>query len=162
MLLAGYLWSLARRAERPVSREFVEFRRREQMRRLRSFALGEITGEDAPSRPAVCELEAVKVVARPWRGAHQVYGVFLVPDRCHGPRYSATVRLRDSRGEVYRSAVRHDRLDDADAGPGHYARRVYLPTRAGLWLLLTGRFGDLTAPGRWRLSFAERGGPVEP
>ena len=157
MLLAGYLWALVRRAERPVSRDFVEFRRREQMRRLRSFALGEIAGEDPPSLPPVCELEAVKVVARPWRGPHQVYGDFLVPDRCRDPRYSATVRLRDSRGEVFRSVVRHDRPDDADAGPGRYARRVYVPTRVGLWLLVTGRFRDLAAPGGWLLSFAERG-----
>jgi hypothetical protein len=140
-----------------VSREFVEFRRREQMRRLRSFALGEIAGEDAPSRPPVCELEAVKVVARPWRGPHRVYGVFLVPDRCRGAGYSATVRLRDSRGEVYRSAVRHDRPDDAAPGPGRYARRVYVPTRVGLWLLVTGRFRDVAEPGRWLLSFSEHG-----
>jgi glycosyltransferase involved in cell wall biosynthesis len=156
MLLAGYLWSLARRAERPVSREFVEFRRREQMRRLRSVALGEIAGEDAPSSAPVCELEAVKVVARPWRGPHRVYGVFLVPDRCRGAGYSATVRVRDSRGEVFRSTVRHDRPDDADAGPGRYARRVYVPTRVGLWFLVTGRFRDLATPGGWLLSFVER------
>jgi hypothetical protein len=140
-----------------VSREFVEFRRREQMRRLRSVALGEIAGEDAPSSAPVCELEAVKVVARPWRGPHRVYGVFLVPDRCRGAGYSATVRVRDSRGEVFRSTVRHDRPDDADAGPGRYARRVYVPTRVGLWFLVTGRFRDLATPGRWLLSFSEHG-----
>jgi GT2 family glycosyltransferase len=37
MLLAGYVWAIVRRVERPVSRELVEFRRREQMRRLRKF-----------------------------------------------------------------------------------------------------------------------------
>jgi glycosyltransferase involved in cell wall biosynthesis len=36
-LLAGYLQASARRLERPVSREFVAFRRREQMTRLRQF-----------------------------------------------------------------------------------------------------------------------------
>jgi poly-beta-1,6-N-acetyl-D-glucosamine synthase len=42
-LLAGYLWASVTRAERPVSSEFVEFRRKEQMTRLkelfRSFLL---------------------------------------------------------------------------------------------------------------------------
>jgi len=33
---AGYLWAFVRRAERPVSREFVEFHHREQMQRLKS------------------------------------------------------------------------------------------------------------------------------
>ena len=36
-LAAGYFWSMARRMERPVSPELVEFRRREQMLRLKRF-----------------------------------------------------------------------------------------------------------------------------
>jgi hypothetical protein len=35
-LEAGYLWSFLRRVERPVTREFVKFHRREQMQRLKS------------------------------------------------------------------------------------------------------------------------------
>jgi glycosyltransferase involved in cell wall biosynthesis len=34
---AGYFYAMLRRAERPVSRELVAFRRREQMRRLKTF-----------------------------------------------------------------------------------------------------------------------------
>jgi biofilm PGA synthesis N-glycosyltransferase PgaC len=34
---AGYIWALMRRAERPVSRELMEFHRREQMHRLKQF-----------------------------------------------------------------------------------------------------------------------------
>jgi poly-beta-1,6-N-acetyl-D-glucosamine synthase len=37
VLLAGYLWAMLTRIERPVSREFVEFRRKEQMTRLKEF-----------------------------------------------------------------------------------------------------------------------------
>jgi glycosyltransferase involved in cell wall biosynthesis len=36
-LFAGYVWALVRRAPRPVSREFVQFRRREQMERARAL-----------------------------------------------------------------------------------------------------------------------------
>ena len=36
-LLAGYLWAAARRVERSISVELLEFRRREQMCRLRTF-----------------------------------------------------------------------------------------------------------------------------
>lgn len=36
---AGYGWALLRRAERPIPREMVAFRRREQMQRLRAFFL---------------------------------------------------------------------------------------------------------------------------
>src|SRR5260370_20740076 len=41
---AGYFWSLLRRVERPVSREMVEFCRREQMQRLKAFVLGKTLG----------------------------------------------------------------------------------------------------------------------
>jgi glycosyltransferase involved in cell wall biosynthesis len=37
---AGYLWALVRRANRPIPPEMVAFRRREQMRRLRSLLAG--------------------------------------------------------------------------------------------------------------------------
>jgi glycosyltransferase involved in cell wall biosynthesis len=40
MLGAGYLWSLVRRVERPVSDELVVFRRRGQMERLSRFIFG--------------------------------------------------------------------------------------------------------------------------
>jgi hypothetical protein len=36
-LLAGYLWAMVTRAERPVSRELVKFRRNEQMTRLKEL-----------------------------------------------------------------------------------------------------------------------------
>ena len=40
MLGAGYVWASVRRVERPISRELVQFRRREQMQRLRRFLGG--------------------------------------------------------------------------------------------------------------------------
>lgn len=36
-LFAGYLWATVNRDERPVSREFVDFRKKEQMHRLKEF-----------------------------------------------------------------------------------------------------------------------------
>lgn len=39
-LLSGYVWSLIRRTERPVSGELVAFQRREQMQRLRQLFTG--------------------------------------------------------------------------------------------------------------------------
>jgi biofilm PGA synthesis N-glycosyltransferase PgaC len=37
LLAAGYMWALLRRVERPMSGEVREFRRREQMQRLKKF-----------------------------------------------------------------------------------------------------------------------------
>ncbi len=46
LLGAGYFWALVRRTKRPISREMVEFRRREQMQRLSSW-----TSPVPPKRP---------------------------------------------------------------------------------------------------------------
>jgi poly-beta-1,6-N-acetyl-D-glucosamine synthase len=50
-LLAGYLWACVTRAERPISRELVKFRRTEQIHRLRNFLSGK--GSSANSHAAV-------------------------------------------------------------------------------------------------------------
>jgi glycosyltransferase involved in cell wall biosynthesis len=44
----GYLWAFLRHAERPVSREFIQFHRREQMQRLRNRFTGKpLTGDNS-------------------------------------------------------------------------------------------------------------------
>jgi len=40
MVGCGYFWAMVRRAPRPVSRELIAFRRREQMQRLKNFLTG--------------------------------------------------------------------------------------------------------------------------
>jgi hypothetical protein len=51
-LLAGYFWCLATRVERPVTRELIEFRRREQMIRLRRLFSGLLATSTRDSMPA--------------------------------------------------------------------------------------------------------------
>jgi poly-beta-1,6-N-acetyl-D-glucosamine synthase len=51
LLLAGYLWGAITRAKRPVSNEFVDFRRGEQMRRLRGFLRMPIGGDAIANSP---------------------------------------------------------------------------------------------------------------
>ena len=46
-LLAGYLWAMVTRVERPVSKELVKFRSKEQMRRLRRFFKEALTLREA-------------------------------------------------------------------------------------------------------------------
>lgn len=55
VMMSGYVWSLIRRAERPVSRELLAFRRREQMRRLKRFLTGNtISCDDTLQQPPRC------------------------------------------------------------------------------------------------------------
>jgi glycosyltransferase involved in cell wall biosynthesis len=41
---AGYFWSMLKRVDRPISRELIEFQRRDQMKRLRSCVIGAVSG----------------------------------------------------------------------------------------------------------------------
>jgi hypothetical protein len=41
-LLAGFFWAMLKRAEKPVTKEFVAFRRKEQRQRLRDFLLNHL------------------------------------------------------------------------------------------------------------------------
>jgi poly-beta-1,6-N-acetyl-D-glucosamine synthase len=53
---AGYCWALLQRRNRPVSREFVEFHRREQMQRLKS----KITRKGSPADPPLLAGDAAR------------------------------------------------------------------------------------------------------
>jgi glycosyltransferase involved in cell wall biosynthesis len=53
---AGYCWASLRRGNRPVSREFVEFHRREQMQRLK----GKITRKAMPESNSLIAQDAVR------------------------------------------------------------------------------------------------------
>jgi poly-beta-1,6-N-acetyl-D-glucosamine synthase len=49
---AGYMWSMLRRAPRPVSRELVAFRRAEQMRRLKQLFISKFNSSTRPAEIA--------------------------------------------------------------------------------------------------------------
>jgi hypothetical protein len=99
---------------------------------------------------------AAKVVARPWYGPHHVYGLFIVPNEYMDHRYIETVNVRGLGNEVLRRGKRQrQRIDDVAAGPGSYVARAYVPTRVAVWLLLTGRFGDLRSTCNWTLVFTD-------
>jgi len=50
-LFAGYVWCCVRRVQRPISRELMEFRRRDQMRRLRAFGKRLFVWSSPPAEP---------------------------------------------------------------------------------------------------------------
>jgi glycosyltransferase involved in cell wall biosynthesis len=51
LLAAGYIWASIRRVERPMSRDVREFRRREQMQRLKKFLTGQRYSTGHQARP---------------------------------------------------------------------------------------------------------------
>lgn len=112
------------------------------------------TAASPPSN--VYEIAAAKVVVRPWYGRHHVYGIFVVPNQFNDRRYSTALAVRGFEAPIVRKRIPEKGYVDAGlARPGHYLKRVYVPTRVAAWFLLTGHFGDLRTPCHWQLVFAD-------
>ena len=114
---------------------------------------------EAPVAAKQYWFRATRTVVQPWRGPHHVYGIFTVPDRYWRDRlYTARLIIQGFTEDFPETSPEGGVIDNGPADPGHYIKRVYLPTRTALWFLLTGRFGDLETPCHWWLVIADRMG----
>lgn len=88
-----------------------------------------------------------------------MYGMFSVPDQYRrDDLYTARLMIQGFADEFPESSPEGGDIDIGRAKPGYYNKRVYLPTRTALWVLLTGRFGDLRMSCHWWLVIAGRTG----
>jgi len=112
-----------------------------------------------PAEPKVAskahEIQAMKVVVQPWKGPHQVYGMFMVPIRYKDDRLYST-RLRVQGFDEGQTSPEPEYSDSMAAQPGYYLKQIYVPTRLALWFLVSGMFGDLRTPCHWTLVIMER------
>jgi hypothetical protein len=114
---------------------------------------------EAPVAAGQYWYKATETVVQPWQGQHHVYGTFSVPDRYrHDRHYRAKLVIQGFTKEF--AVISPEGGDNVNgrAEPGHYIKRVYLPTRTALWFLLTGRFGDLKTPCHWWLVIVDQVG----
>jgi len=112
---------------------------------------------EAPVAAGQYWFKATQPVVQPWQGQHHVYGTFMVPDQYGRDRlYRAKLVIQGFSQEFAEVSPEGEDNDNGRAEPGHYIKRVYLPTRTALWFLLTGRFGDLRTSCHWWLVISDR------
>jgi hypothetical protein len=110
---------------------------------------------DMPARSNVHTIRATKVVVQPWKGRHQVYGIFIVHNQYKDlKKYSATLSIQGFDGEF--SLGESIRSQYVMVNPEFDVFKGYIPTRVALWLLLAGQFEYLRAPCSWKLDFTRR------
>ena len=98
---------------------------------------------------------AKKVVVQPWKGRHNVYGIFLVPIRYFDDRiYSTRLSVQAVNGGI--TSPEPEYKDTVATEQGYYLKQIYVSTRVALWFLVRGRFGDLRMPCNWTLTIVER------
>ena len=116
-----------------------------------------VCGIEVPESSGEHKFRAVQVVVRPWQGQHNVYGIFMIPERYkHDRLYATTLKIQGFTASLFAGSAEGEDRDNIVVEQGHYLKRAYVPTRTALWFLLTGRFGDLRAPCHWWLVFADR------
>lgn len=113
---------------------------------------------DAPSYPKLKYWSrATQVVAQPWWGPHHVYGRFVVPVQYKRHRlYTAKLMIQGLVNDLPEISPEAGSIYGDQVDSEHYVMRVHLPTRTAIWLLLTGRFGDLRLACHWWLVMADR------
>ncbi|WP_246162805.1 hypothetical protein [Brasilonema sennae] len=98
------------------------------------------------------DVYATKVVVQPWLGEHQVYGIFMVPDKYKdAPFFVLTVKGAGSNCEKPFGTLQE--VDGIFAEPGTHLIRDYIRTRTAFRLILQGMYNELKDPQSWKLTY---------
>lgn len=94
-----------------------------------------------------------KVIVRPWKGRHQVYAIFVLPNE-YQANNAAVVSIEGE--STYCSgtpiSVKADEVHKVYAKPGERIVVTYFRTRTASWLIAQGKGDLLKQPHNWSLS----------
>ncbi|BAY25429.1 hypothetical protein NIES2100_52350 [Calothrix sp. NIES-2100] len=100
------------------------------------------------------QVQATKVVFQPWRGEHNVYAIFMVPDKYKkAPFFVLTVKGFGH--ECSKPYGYSQKYNDLSAEPGTYLVRDYMRTRTALRLILQGLYGQINDKQNWTLTYPQ-------
>ncbi|MBW4563616.1 MAG: hypothetical protein KME32_21225 [Mojavia pulchra JT2-VF2] len=100
------------------------------------------------------QVQATKVVVQPWRGEHQVYGIFMVPNEFkETPFFVLTVKGAGS--DCSKPFGYSQNYDDIFTEPGTHLVRDYMRTRTALRLILQGLYGQINDKQNWTLTYPQ-------
>ncbi len=97
-----------------------------------------------------------KIVVKPWRGQHHVYGIFMVPDGYESDRL---VTLTVSGSKTYCGTLEpidSTSYQDINSKPGYSLMKGYFNTRLAVYLIMRGKKDQLKQPNNWKLGYVEK------
>ncbi|MBD2439578.1 hypothetical protein [Nostoc sp. FACHB-110] len=94
----------------------------------------------------------VKIIIKPWRGQHHVYGKFLIPQ---GYQNDGFFTLTLPGNQTYCGSLKTV-TPQIDGQPNNAKIRGYLNTRIALWIIMQGHLNDLKQPQNWKLAYFEK------
>jgi hypothetical protein len=100
------------------------------------------------------QVQATKVLVKPWRGEHHVYGIFMVPDKYkQAPFFVLTVKGVGS--DCSKPFGYSQNVDDIFAQPGTHLVKDFIRTRTALRLILQGLYFQINNKHNWTLTFPD-------
>ncbi|MDF5713397.1 MAG: hypothetical protein PUP93_05795 [Rhizonema sp. NSF051] len=104
------------------------------------------------SKTETYQVQATKVVVKPWLGEHHVYGIFIVPDEYkEAPFFVLTVKGIGS--DCERPFGHFQNFEGITALPGTHIIRDYIRTRTALRIILQGMYTQVKEPQNWTLTY---------
>ncbi len=96
-----------------------------------------------------------KVVVKPWRGRHHVYGIFMIPrGSINDHLFKVTIKGNDNAcGTITSSGMTF--AEGIYAKPGYYLMRGHLNTRSAILLILQGKIYQLKQPKNWKVGYSK-------
>jgi hypothetical protein len=96
------------------------------------------------------ELIPSKIVIKPWKGRHNVHGIFILPAEDQSPKLLV---LRIAGAGTFCGGAHNigTSFEGIQAKPGYYLLRTNLRTRTSIWLIARGFANQLNDSHNWRL-----------
>jgi hypothetical protein len=108
-----------------------------------------------PENRATKTIHASKVVAKPWRGEHHVYGIFQLDQEKVSPGQPVVLRVDGAAKYCTKANSVGQKFHDIEAPEGYYLSQHYIRTRTAMWLSFLGKRGKLKQPHSWTLTYTE-------
>ncbi len=107
------------------------------------------------SSPEKYYAHPVDLVVTPWRGQHNVYGTFIIPNGYKNDGFFTLTLPGDKTYCGQLLNVSGFVIPGIYPKPKERVLRGYLNTRIALWLILQGHINDLKQPNNWKLGYFE-------
>jgi hypothetical protein len=97
-----------------------------------------------------------KIVLKPWKGQHNVYGIFMIPDKY---RNDILFTVTIDKTEIHCGVMGYADtkfITGINAKPGYYLIKGLLNTRVALRLILQGKKDQLKQPQNWKMGYINK------
>jgi hypothetical protein len=98
------------------------------------------------------QIQATKVVVKPWLGKHKSYGIFMIPDEYKQTPYFV-LTVKGAGNYCSKQFGYRKKIDDIVAQPETYLLRKFIRTRTSVRLILQGLYFEINDKKNWTLTF---------